>query len=100
MPLKFIENLDLRQYHIDDLPVNKALTLHLNSDGIAFDLPANGKAIDTAIAQTRFAIFSLRRLLLKLAGLFLHDQLYLVFDYCIDITALNDEILNEVLRST
>ena len=41
----------LRQHHIDDFPIKQSLALHLYSERIAFDLSANGEAINTAIAQ-------------------------------------------------
>lgn len=49
MPSHLIATL-LGQHDVNNFPVNKALTLHLYCNRIAFDLTADGKAINTAVA--------------------------------------------------
>ena len=81
----------LRQDDINDLPIYQTISLHLDSKRITFNLTADSKAINAAIAQCwLIAIRTLRCLLLQFRRLLLHDLLHLVFDYCIDVTALND----------
>ena len=89
----------LWQDDINDFPIDKPFTLHLDSKRIAFHLTANTKAIDTAVAERWFfTITTLSYLLLKFCSLFFHDLLHLAFDHCIDITALNNQTLNQVFQ--
>ena len=81
----------LRQDDINDLPIYQTISLHLDSKRITFNLTADSKAINTAIAQCwLIAIRTLRCLLLQFHRLLLHDLLHLVFDDCINVAAIDD----------
>ena len=81
----------LRQDDINDLPIYQTISLHLDSKRITFNLTADSKAINTAIAQCwLIAIRTLRCLLLQFRRLLLHDLLHLVFDDCMNVAAIDD----------